>query len=101
MGYTSQSARDGHDALALYKEAPQERKPFDAVILDLTVAGGMGGQETIDELRRFDPDVIAIVSSGYANDPIMADCETHGFRAVISKPYDMQRLHTVLRKVLD
>jgi CheY-like chemotaxis protein len=101
MGYTSQSARDGHDALALYKEAHRERKPFDAVILDLTVPGGMGGEETIDELKRFDPDVIAIVSSGYANDPIMADCEKHGFRGVISKPYDMQNLHTVLRKVLD
>ena len=60
---------------------------FDAVILDLTVLGGIGGEQTLKELLNIDPHVRAVVSSGYANDPIMADCKKYGFQDAIPKPY--------------
>ena len=69
--------------------------------MDLTIPGGMGGREAVERLREFDPGVKAIVSSGYANDPIMADYEKYGFRAVIAKPYQIKALGQVLRKVID
>ncbi|MEJ2355917.1 MAG: response regulator, partial [candidate division WOR-3 bacterium] len=73
---------------------------FDAVILDLTVPGGMGGKDTIDELLRVDPEVKAIVSSGYSTDPIMANHEKYGFKAVVAKPFDLKDLNETIKKVL-
>ena len=94
-GFTVDFARDGEEALCLY----QERR-YDAVILDLTVPGGMGGQEAMRELLRIDPAVRAIVSSGYSNDPIMSDYGQYGFKNVIAKPYDLEELGEVLRSVI-
>ncbi|MDD3845466.1 MAG: response regulator [Syntrophorhabdaceae bacterium] len=94
-GFTVDFARDGEEALCLY----QERK-YDAVILDLTVPGGMGGREAMKELLRVDPMVRAIVSSGYSNDPIMSDYRQYGFKNVIAKPYDLEELGQVLRSVI-
>lgn len=70
------------------------------VLLDLTVPGGMGGRETLEELRRRDPAVKAIVVSGYSEDPVMAEYEAHGFRGRITKPYLPHELSRVLRQVL-
>ncbi len=100
MGYSVLAARDGAEALALYNEAKNGGNPFDAVILDLTIPGGMGGKETIQKLLKIDPEVKAIVSSGYANDPIMAEYDNFGFRGVVAKPYSIQELSEVLRNVL-
>jgi DNA-binding NarL/FixJ family response regulator len=72
---------------------------FDALILDLTVPEDMGGQETLARLREIDPNVKAIVSSGYANDPIMADYERYGFYGVVTKHYKFDELHKVIIKV--
>ena len=94
-GFTVDFARDGEEALCLY----QERR-YDAVILDLTVPGGMGGREAMKELLRIDPAVRAIVSSGYSNDPIMSDYSQYGFKNVIAKPYDLEELGEVLRSVI-
>ncbi len=94
-GFTVDFARDGEEALCLY----QERR-YDAVILDLTVPGGMGGREAMKELLRIDPAVRAIVSSGYSNDPIMSDYTQYGFKNVIAKPYDLEELGEVLRSVI-
>jgi PAS domain S-box-containing protein len=93
-------ATDGAEAIELYKQAQASGEPFDAVIMDLTVPGGMGGQEAVTYLRDIDPKVKAIVSSGYANDPIMADYERYGFCGVVSKPYKIGELNGVLYKVL-
>jgi PAS domain S-box-containing protein len=83
---------DGAEALDRYREATEIGTPFDLVILDLTVPGGMGGKETIRHLLKLDPKVRAIVSSGYSNDPAMAEFRECGFCGVIAKPYKIQEL---------
>jgi len=94
-GFTVDFARDGEEALCLY-----QKTVYDVVILDLTVPGGMGGREAMQELLRIDPMVRAIVSSGYSNDPIMSDYRQYGFKNVIAKPYDLEELGEVLRSVI-
>lgn len=94
-------AASGEEAMDLYKKALQAKQPFDVVILDLTVPGGMGGRETIEKLREVDPKVIAIVSSGYANEAIMADYTKYGFKGVIVKPYTFDELKSTLHELMD
>ena len=91
---------DGATCLAVYKEAFAAGRRYQIVIIDLTVPGGMGGAECMAELRRIDPDVRAIVSSGYSNDPVMANYRQHGFRAVVSKPYAVGVLAEAIHRVL-
>jgi PAS domain S-box-containing protein len=100
LGYTVESAEKGEEAISIYKKAMESGEPFDAVILDLTVPGGMGGKDTIDKLLRVDPEVKAIVSSGYSTDPIMANHEKYGFKAVVAKPFDLKDLNETIKKVL-
>jgi PAS domain S-box-containing protein len=100
LGYEPSFARDGAEALAAYQAARQSGRPFDAVIMDLTIPGGMGGRETLARLRALDPSVRAVVSSGYSTDPVMADAKAFGFGGVLAKPYRLQDLHDVLRGLL-
>jgi len=100
IGYKVTLAKDGVEAIERYTEAKNLGQPFDAVILDLTIRGGMGGREAIKKLIEIDPDVKAIVSSGYATDPIMADYKKHGFSAVVTKPYSAGELERTLRSIL-
>jgi len=99
MGYDPAFAIDGSQAIRMYSEALQSEAPFDIVILDLTVPGGMGGAKVIPELLKIDPDVTAIVSSGYSNDPVMSNYQQYGFKAVIPKPYTKNQLEKVLSKI--
>jgi PAS domain S-box-containing protein len=101
LGYQSQCARDGAEVIALYQQAWDAGQPFTAVLLDLTIPGGMGGRETIAYLRAIDPQVCAIVSSGYANDPLMANFSAYGFRGVLSKPYTAEGLNNALLRALE
>ena len=100
IGYGAGFARDGAEAVDLYSKALGSGDPFAAVLLDLTIPGGMGGSEAMRLLRNIDPGVRAIVSSGYSNDPIMADYKTFGFRGIITKPYKLTELKKVLSEVL-
>jgi CheY-like chemotaxis protein len=100
LGYEVQTALDGRAGLELYEKARQEGRPIDAVIVDLTIPGGMGGREMIQELKRADPQAKVIVSSGYSEDPIMSDFRKHGVSAVVAKPYQIQKLAETVRKVL-
>ena len=75
-------------------------QPFDAVIMDLTIPGGMGGKEAIAMLIEVDPEAKVIVSSGYSNDPIMADYEAYGFSGVAAKPYRIGELEKTLGDIL-
>ena len=99
LGYEVEFAKDGREAINLYREAKRSRIPFDVVILDLTVPGGMGGEESIKKLIEIDPEIKAIVSSGYSNDLIMANFKEYGFAGVVSKPYKIQELSVVFNKV--
>jgi CheY-like chemotaxis protein len=102
MGYEDVIfASDGTEAIELYRQAHNEGKPFDAVIMDLTIAGGMGGKEAIKQLLRLYPGAKVIVSSGYASDPIMSNYKKYGFNGVITKPFTMEQLGEVLSNILN
>lgn len=100
IGYDVDYAKDGSEALKKYKTARKSGKPFDSVIMDLTIPGGMGGAEAMRKLQVIDPEVKVIVSSGYSSDPIMSKYEKYGFKAVLPKPYELKKLSSVLSHVL-
>jgi len=100
MGYEVEVAKDGAEALQRYMASKRGGNPFSAVIMDLTVPEGMGGKEAIRRLREMDPNVKAIVSSGYSYDPVMASFREFGFSGVIPKPYVMEDLGRVLDEVI-
>ncbi|UCB45173.1 MAG: PAS domain S-box protein [Spirochaetota bacterium] len=95
FGFQVDYAKNGEEVIEKYKKGQ-----YDLVIMDLTIPGGMGGKETIRELLNIDPHVRAIVSSGYSNDPVMANYESYGFRGVIVKPYRVEDLTATLQNVL-
>ncbi|HEY3416916.1 MAG TPA: response regulator, partial [Armatimonadota bacterium] len=99
-GYETIAVNDGHAALAQYREAMSANRPFDIVIADLTIPGGMGGKETISQLRALDPAVCAIVTSGYSNDPVMADYTTFGFQGMLVKPFKVDDLRVLVEHIL-
>ncbi len=99
-GFSVATAPDGQKAIAMYRQALAAGEPFDVVIMDLTVPGGLGGQEAVKELLAIDPHVRAIVSSGYADDPVMANPAQYGFKGVAAKPYSLSMLTEVVRQVL-
>jgi CheY-like chemotaxis protein len=100
VGCRVEVARDGNETVRLYEEARSSGQPFDAVILDLTIPGSMGGRETIRRLREIDPKVKAIVSSGFSTDSAMLNFRDYGFCGVVLKPYRRDDLIRVLHEVL-
>ncbi len=100
MGYEVEFARDGAEAIALFKKESSSGGTFDLVILDLTVPGGMGGREAMQSLLAINPNVKAIVSSGYVNDPIVDDYKKYGFSGVVAKPYSLEQLRKVIEAIL-
>ncbi len=100
LGYEMGFAADGAEAIALFKAARESGTPYDLVILDLTIPGGMGGKEAIGKLREIDPGVKTIVSSGYSNDPVMSNFREYGFQGVVPKPFDRQALAKTVHDVI-
>ncbi len=100
LGFEAAYAIDGQEAIDRYQRALDREQPYDAVIMDLTIPGGMGGQEAIGRLRDLDPAVRAVVMSGYSNDPVLANYRDYGFRGVIGKPFAADDLARVLSEVL-
>jgi signal transduction histidine kinase/ActR/RegA family two-component response regulator len=100
LGYDVQTAADGAEAIALYETTKAAGKGFDAVLLDLTVTGGMGGMEAATKLKELDPALKLIVSSGYSDAPVMSHFADYGFDAVILKPWTVKEMSEVLRTVL-
>lgn len=101
LGYEVECASNGREAIEKYQHATSLGRGFDAVLLDLTVVGGMGGKEAAAELRRLDPSARLIVSSGYADVPIMAEYRRYGFNDVIRKPWTIRELSAVFTRVID
>ncbi|MGR3319591.1 MAG: response regulator [Candidatus Anammoxibacter sp.] len=100
LGYEVEFAINGTEAIELYKKAKEDSKPFDVVIMDLTVPGAMGGKEAVKQLHEKYPDAKVIVCSGYSNDPVIANFKQYGFDDVITKPFDVKELGKVLNNVV-
>jgi PAS domain S-box-containing protein len=98
LGYETTAVPDGAAALTAYAQAATEQHPFDLVIMDLTVPGGMGGREAVQKLHELYPDARVIVSSGYSDDASIAEYTQRGFIASLAKPYTMEQLERVLRE---
>lgn len=100
MGHDVVLAADGEEAISIYREALMAGEGFAAVIMDLTIPGGMGGLEAIQHLLVIDPEVKAIVSSGYSDEMAMEDYRKWGFTAKVPKPYTIQELSDVLKDII-
>ncbi|HLP01764.1 MAG TPA: ATP-binding protein [Opitutaceae bacterium] len=100
MGLEVVAVGDGAEAVEAFRAARAAGNPFDLVITDLTVPGGMGGKDAMQALLALDPEVRAIVSSGYSNDPVLADYRASGFRGMVRKPYEIEELATCVAQVL-
>jgi PAS domain S-box-containing protein len=100
QGYEIAESVEGSETVRLYQEAMQEGRRFDLVILDLSIPNGMGGVRTMEKLRLIDPDVLAIVSSGYSDDPVMARPASYGFAAVLPKPYEPADMLRLVKSVI-
>ena len=100
LGYHVDGAADGVEVIEMYRKAREAGQPYDLVIMDLTIPGGMGGRECIDKLHAIDPRAKAIVTSGYSDDPVMSDHERFGFVGVISKPWKIDAVSDTLRELM-
>jgi len=100
LGYEVTAARDGREAIELYRKAMQSRRAFDVVVLDLTVPGVMGGQECMKELLEIDPRVKALASSGYSGDDVEGTYRREGFRGFVTKPYSLEKLGQALHRLI-
>ena len=96
LGYSVTTCANGEEAIALYRDAQGSGDPYLAVIMDLTVLGGMGGKDAAKEILIIDPDARLIVSSGYSDDPVMANYRSYGFRTLLPKPYNVSGLAEIL-----
>lgn len=100
QGYEVVETSDGTDTVRVYQQALVEARPFDLVVLDLSIPNGMGGLRTMEKLKQLDPHVLAMVSSGYSDDPVMAQPAAYGFAAVLPKPYEPIELIRLVKSLL-
>jgi len=100
LGYSVDTAKDGQEAINMYELAMNVGHVYDAVIMDLTVPGGMGGKEAVIKIKEMDPSAKVIVSSGYYTDPVMANFKAYGFDGVVPKPYQVEELGMVVKDVV-
>jgi CheY-like chemotaxis protein len=100
LGHEAEVVSNGSAAVERYKHALLKGRPYDAVILDLMVPGGMGGKEALERLTEIDPGVNVIMASGYTQDPVMTEFRDHGLKAVISKPFTLEELSQTLDSVM-
>ncbi len=100
MGYEAITTQNGEETIRFYRQAMELNRPFDAVILDLAIPGGMGGKEVIQELIAIDKNVKAVISSGYLNDPVVKEFKKYGFSGMLTKPYEADELDDKLQSVI-
>jgi CheY-like chemotaxis protein len=100
LGFEVEVAGDGQEGITLYRKARDLGRPFCAVLMDLTIPGGMGGKSAIERLMEMDPQAKVIVSSGYSDDPVLTKFRDYGFSGVLTKPYKAEELGMVLHKAM-
>jgi len=100
LGYESELAADGEEAVGLYRAALPTGTEADLIIMDLAIPGGMGGEVAVKEILALNPEAKVLVSSGYTDDPIMVDYTAYGFCGAIAKPYQIQEFYTTIQEVL-
>ena len=100
LGYEVEFSTNGDEAIEAYQKAKEAGRPFDAVVFDLTVPGGMGGEEACRILSKYDPNLIAVASSGYSTSNVMSEYEAAGFKAVVPKPYRIKEMSAALHRIL-
>ncbi len=98
-GVYIETVENADAAIIAYRQAFEAGRPFACVILDLTISGGIGGAEVVHELRKIDPDLFAIASSGYSESSVMSECRDHGFDTVIAKPYSRTEMLTLFKRI--
>jgi PAS domain S-box-containing protein len=101
LGHEVELAENGKEAIEKYRESMKTGKKFDVVIMDLTIRGGMGGEDALKELLEIAPDIMAIVSSGYSDSSVISEYKTIGFKACLTKPYDIDSLNSALNSLMD
>ncbi len=99
LGYEVQFANDGAAGIELYREALEAGRPFHAVIMDLTIPGGIGGREAVGRILEIDPAARVVASSGYSSDPVLSRFREHGFAGILTKPYRIEDLGEVLSQI--
>ena len=99
LGYDVVLVKEGREAVSLYQDHLETNDRFLFVIMDLTIPGGMGGKEAVNEILAIDPHAKVVVSSGYTSDPIMVHCTEYGFSAAIAKPFDMESLKNIVEEL--
>jgi CheY-like chemotaxis protein len=100
LGYDATFVRDGVAAIEIYSREKTNGRPFDLVILDLTVPDGMGGKEAFEKLRKVDPTVKVVISSGFTDDPMMAEFATFGLDGILAKPYRINDIKVLLERMI-
>ena len=100
FGYHVTLTEDGEEAVSAYARSLEAGTPFDLVIMDLTIPGGMGGQEASGIILDMDPSAVIVVSSGYSNDKVMADYKTYGLKGIIPKPFRLAELKATIEELI-
>lgn len=100
LGHEVLLVKDGGEAVKAYQEALDDDTPIDLIIMDLTIPGGMGGKEAVQKVLSINPEARVIVSSGYSNDPVIANFKNYGFCSAIVKPYQLLELKKVIHPLL-
>ena len=99
LGFEVETSLDGYEAIKKYEEAIKQNLPFDYVIMDLTIPGSLGGKDTIRELSKINPDIKAIVSSGFSKDPILGNYKKYNFKGILAKPYTIDQLRELFQSL--
>ena len=99
LGFFVAVSKNGEEMLNIYKNAMKKGEKFDIVLIDLTIHGGMGGEEAVKKLLELDKDAVAVVSSGYSNSPIMANFKDYGFKACLIKPYKIDDIKNLINEI--
>lgn len=100
LGYSATHVLDGAEAVVEYARQIEAESPYDAVLMDLTIPGGMGGKEAVIKILELDKDARVFVSSGHSSDPIMTNFKDYGFVGAIAKPFDLAAIESMLAQLL-